>query len=237
MMKIITYILVVLLVAALGAGAFFFLTMYTPMAEDYARMKAGMPELDKTKAELKKLREKDVQQAKDVAWIKPAADLLSNGLADEIKAGKAEVVSAGNALVINILENALYTPESKTFAKDTQTRLKVTGLLKHDTLKGRDIFVGNTTEAVAAHGKGRKKVPAKEALALASERSFELVKALIRDGVPQESLAALAYPAKLPDRGFKIKNRKTMIVIGTHPAPAALQTPPAPIPVQPAQPK
>jgi hypothetical protein len=236
-MKIITYVLIALLIGTLGAGAFFFLTMHTPMAEDYARMKAGMPELDKAKTELKKLKEKDAQQAKDVAWIKPAADLLSNGLADEIKAGKAEVVSAGNALVINISENAFYTPESKTFAKDTQTRLKVAGLLKHDALKGRDIFVGNTTEAVAAHGKGRKKIPAKEALALASERSFELVKALIRDGVPQESLAALAYPAKLPDRGFKIKNRKTMIIIGTLPAATALQTPPVPIPVQPAQPK
>jgi hypothetical protein len=236
-MKIITFTLIALLTITLGAGAFFFLNLYTPMAEDYARIKAGLPEFDKAKAELKKLKDKDAQHAKEVAWITPAADVLSNGLADEIKAGKAEVVSSGNALVINILENALYTPESKTFAKDTQTRLKVTGLLKHDALKGRDIFVGNTTEAVVAHGKGRKKVPAKEALALASERSFEMVKALVRDGVPQESLAALAYPAKLPDRGFKIKNRKTMIVIGTYPSPAAPQTPTAPIPVQPVQPK
>jgi flagellar motor protein MotB len=236
-MKIITYILIALLIITLGAGAFFFLNLYTPMAEDYARMKAGMPELDKAKAELKKLKEKDAQHAKEVAWIAPAADLLKNGLADEIKAGKAEIVAAGNALVINIAEDALYTPGSKTFAKDTQTRLKLTGLLKHDALKGKVMFVGNATDAVAAHGKGKKKVPAKEALALASERSFEMVKALIRDGVPQESLAALAYPAKLPDHGFTIKHRKTMIVIGAHLTPAPSQTPSVPIPVQPAQPK
>src|SRR5574341_141979 len=152
MMKIISYILVVLLVAALGAGAFFYLTIYTPMAADHARIKAGMPELDKAKTELKKYKEKEAQQAKDAAWVTPAVDFLNNGLADEIKAGKAEIVSAGNAIVINMAEEALYTPQSKTFAKDTQTRLKLTGLLKYDGFKGKDIFIGNVTESVAAHG-------------------------------------------------------------------------------------
>jgi hypothetical protein len=241
-MKIITYVLIVLLIAALGAGAFFYFTMYMPMAEDYARMKAGMPELDKAKAELKKLKERDAQHSRDTAWIAPAVELLNNGLADEIKRGKAEVVPAGNALVVNIAEDALYTPESKTFAKDTQTRLKLTGLLKHDALKGRDLFVGNTTESVAAHGKGKKKVPARDALLLTSERSYELVRSLVKEGIPQESIAALAYSAQTPDRGFKIKNRKTMIIIGAYPVqatPPAGPTPPAqpaPAPAQP-QPK
>lgn len=228
MMKIITYILIVLLIAALGAGAFFYFTMYMPMAEDYARMKAGMPELDKAKAELKKLKEKDAQNARDTAWIAPAIELLNNGLADEIKRGKAEVASTGSAVVVNIAEELLYTPESKTFSKDTQTRLKVSGLLKHDALKGRDMLIGNTTEAVAAHGKGRSKVPAREALLLTSERSYELVRSLVKDGLPQESIAALAYSAKTPDRGFRIKNRKTMIIIGTYPAQAAAPTAPTP---------
>jgi hypothetical protein len=241
MMKIITYVLIALFIAALGAGAFFYLTMYTPMAEDYARMKAGMPELDKAKAELKKLKEKDAQHAKDTAWIAPAIDLLNNGLADEIKRGKAEVVAVGNAIAINIAEDTLYTPESKTFAKDTQTRLKLTGLLKHDALKGRDLFVGNVTESVAAHGKGRKRVPAKDALLLTSERSYELARFLLKEGIPQESIAALAYSAKMSDRGFRIKNRKTMIIVGVYPAQAAPSAgqaaQPAPVPVQPAQPQ
>ena len=157
----------------------------------------------------------------------------------------AEVVPAGSALVVNIAEQLLYTPESKTFSKDTQTRLKLTGLLKHDALKGRDLFVGNTTESVAAHGKGRNKVPAREALLLASERSYELARSLVKEGIQQESIAALAYSSKMHDRGFKIKNRKTMIVIGAYPAsvvaPAAqapsAQPAPAPAPAQAAQPQ
>lgn len=242
LMKIVTYVLLVLFIAALGAGAFFYLTMYKPMVDDYARIKAGMPELDKAKAELKKFKEKESLHAKDIAWIAPAIDLLNNGLADEIKRGKAEVVSAGNAIVINIAEDALYTPESKTFAQDTQTRLKLNGLLKHDALKGHDLFVGNATESVAAHGKGRKKVPAKDALLLASERSYEMVRSLLKEGIPAESVAALAYSAKVPDRGFRIKNRKTMIVIGVYPpqavasaGQAAHSTPTAT--AQPAQPQ
>jgi outer membrane protein OmpA-like peptidoglycan-associated protein len=262
LMKIATYLLGALLAAALGAAALFYFTTFQPMAIDYARLKAGMPELDRAKAELKKYKEKEAQQAKEVAWINPAVEALSTGLADEIKAGRAEVVSAGNTVVINIAEDALYTPGSKTFAKDTQTLLKLASLLKKDELKGKDIFLGNAAEAVAAHGKGKKKVPAKDALTLASERSTELEKYLVKNGVPQESLAALAYSAKLPDRGFKIKNRKTMIIISTCPAspshdsaskpeasPAAQpkpaqpaagtppQTQPKTIPIRPAQPK
>jgi len=252
-MKIVTFLLGALLAAALGAAAFFYITTFQPMSVDYERLKTGMPEMDKAKTEMKKYKEKETRET---AWITPAVAALNAGLANEIKDGKAEVVSAGNAVVINITENALYTPESKTFAKDTQTRLKLGGLLKKDELKGKDIYIGNATETVAAHGKGRNKVPAKDALTLASERSAELVKSLVRDGVPQDSLAALAYSSKLPDRGFKIKNRKTMIIIGVWPAtataaaPAAQQKPgaqpavaapqqsqPKTIPIQPAQPK
>lgn len=255
-MKIVTYLLGALLAAALGAAALFYFTVFQPLSVDYGRLKAGMPELDRAKAEIKKYKEKEARQAGETAWLAPAVAALNADLANEIKDGKAEVVSAGNAVVINIAEDALYTPESKTFAKDTQTRLKLGGLLKRDELKGKDIYVGNAAEAVAARGKGRKKVPAKDALTLASERSVELVKYLVRDGVTQESLAALAYPSKLPDRGFKIKNRKTMIIIGVCPAPAApaaapaaqqkpgAQTTGAPrpalpktIPIKPAQPK
>jgi hypothetical protein len=260
-MKIVTYLLGALLAAALGAAALFYFTTFEPMSIDYARMKEGMPELDKARAEMKKYKEKDAQHVKDTAWIKPVVESLNAGLADEIKAGKAEIAQTENAVVINIVENALYTPESKTFAKDTQTRLKLTGLLKKDELKGKDIFIGNATEAVAAHGKGKKKVPAKDALTLAFERSTELVKSLLKEGVPQDSLAAIAYSAKLPDRGFKIKNKKTMIIIGTFPSPVtaaaaypavaaqpktapaakpaagAPQAQPKTIPIRPAQPK
>jgi hypothetical protein len=220
-MKIVTYLLGALLAAALGAAAFFYFTVFQPVSADYDRLKAGMPELDKAKAEVKKCKDKEAQQAKETAWINPAVTALNTDLADEIKAGNAEVVAAGNMVVINIAEGSLYTPESKTFAKDTQTRFKLGGMLTRDELKGKDIYVGNSTEAVAARGKGRKKVPAKDALTLASERSTEMVKYLVsKAGVSQDSIVAVAYSAKLPDRGFKIKNRKTMIIISVYPAPA-----------------
>ncbi|HUI68607.1 MAG TPA: hypothetical protein VL087_10440 [Nitrospirota bacterium] len=214
-MKVVTYLLAALLFAALGAAAIFYFLTFQPMAADYARMKAGIPELDKAKAELKRYKDREKQEN---AWIAPLVETFSNGLNDEIKAGKAEVVSAGNNIIVNIAEDALYTPGSKTFAKDTQTLLKLGSLLKKEGLKGKDIFIGNATEAVAAHGKGRKRVPPKDALTLASERSEELVKYLEKYGAPQDSLAALAYSTKLPDRGFKIKNRKTIIMISPVPA-------------------
>lgn len=213
-MKIVTYLLAALLCAALGAAAIFYFFTFQPMAADYARIKAGIPELDKAKAELKRYKEKEKQES---AWIAPLVETFSNGLNDEIKAGKAEVVSAGNAIIVNIAEDVLYTPGSKTFAKDTQTLLKLASLLKKEGLKGKDIFIGNATEAVAARGKGRKKVPPKDALTLASERSEELVKYLEKYGAPQDSLAALAYSTKLPDRGFKIKNKKTIVMISAVP--------------------
>ena len=258
-MKIVTYLLGALLAAALGAAAFFYFTVFQPMSADYERLKTGLPELERAKAEMKKCKDKEAKQVAEAAWLAPAVAALNADLANEIKDSKAEVVSAGNAVVINIAESALYTPESKTFAKDTQTRLKLVGLLRRDELKGKDIYIGNATEAVAAHGKGRKKVPAKDALTLASERSAEMVKYLVKNGVPQESIAALAYSSKLPDRGFKIKNRKTMIIIGVYPGPAAQTAAPVPaaqqkpaaqqavgvpqhpqpktIPIKPAQPK
>jgi hypothetical protein len=263
-MKIVTYLLGALLAAALGAAALFYFTAFQPMSADYARMKAGMPELDKAKSDLKKLKDKEAQQAKETAWINPVAESFKTGLASEISSGKAEVAMTGSALVVNIDQDALYTPESKTFSKDTQTRYKLAGLLKNnDEIKGKDIFIGNTTDTVAAHGKGRKKVAGKDALTLASERSLEMVKYLVgKEGLSQDSVAALAFSAKVPDRGFKIKNRKTMIIIGTCPAPAmmtavaavpAAQPKPAPsaqpaagavpqaqpktIPIKPAQPK
>jgi len=213
-MKIVTYLLAALLCAALGAAAIFYFFTFQPMAADYARIKAGIPELDKAKAELKRYKDKEKQES---AWIAPLVETFSNGLNDEIKAGKAEVVSAGNAIIVNIAEDVLYTPGSKTFAKDTQTLLKLASLLKKEGLKGKDIFIGNATEAVAARGKGRKKVPPKDALTLASERSEELVKYLEKYGAPQDSLAALAYSTKLPDRGFKIKNKKTIVMISAVP--------------------
>ncbi len=214
-MKIVTYLLAALLIAALGAAAIFYFFTFQPMATDYARIKSGMPALDKAKAELKRYKDKEKQES---AWIAPIVEVFNNGLNDEIKAGKAEVVSAGNTIIVNIAEDRLYTPASKTFAKDTQTLLKLASLLKKEELKGKDVFIGNSTEAVPGHGKGRKMVPPKDALTLASERSAELVKYLEKSGVPQESLAALAYSTKLLDRGFKIKNKKTIVMISALPA-------------------
>jgi hypothetical protein len=72
------------------------------------------------------------------------------------------------------------------------------------------------TLSVAAHGKGRKNTPARDARTLASERSAALVKYLVeKGGVSQEALVAAAYPSELPDRGFTIKDKKTVFIIQT----------------------
>lgn len=213
-MKGLTFFVIVLLLAGLGGAGYFYLYQYKPMAANYSRMKAGMPELDKARAEVKKIRERE-------SWIKPATDTLKAGLSDEMKAGKAEVVIADNgAVVINISEQVLYTPGSVTFAKESpQTLLKLATLLGGASLKDKDICIGNSTQPTAAQPGGKRKMPAKDPRELAAERSLALVKYLIKGKVAPESLVATAYSSKLPDRGFKIKENKTVIIIG--PAPAA----------------
>lgn len=253
-MKIVTYVLIALLVVALGAGAFVYLNMYKPMSADYARLKAGMPELDKANAELKKLKAKEKQET---AWLNPAIDVLSAGLSDEIKVGKAEVLSAGNKIIVNIAEDALYLPGSYTFSKESpQLRLKLYALLKKNELKGKIIFVGNTTQAVPGQGKGKKKTPPKEARALAGERSAALIKDFEKNSVEPDVLVAAAYSSKQPEIGFKIKSMKTSIMIETPPVmpmlsmkqepaketpatkmSATTQAAPKTIPIQPGQPK
>ena len=219
-MKIATYILVGLLVVTLASGAYFFLSLYKPMAVDYEKLKAGQPEFDKARKELGKYKEREKLES---GWTGPTAEKLRAGLSKEISDGKAEVVVAGNRIVINITETALYTPNSVTFAKDSQQSLANLASLLKD-VKDKDIFVGNTTMPAPAQGKGRKRVPAKDARTLASGRTLELVKYLVKNGVADETLVAASYPAKLPERGFKIKAKKTVIVISS-PAMASMETP------------
>ena len=215
-MKIIAYILILLLAVTAAGGAWFYLTVHKPMAEDYERLKQGQPEFEKARKELARFRDKEKQ---DSAWTGPAVDALKKGLAGDIAAGKAEIVTAGNRIVINIAEGVLYTPLSVTFARDSKPALdNLAALLKEQ--KGREIFIGNMTQAAPAQGKGRKRVPAKDARTLAAARSAELVKYLEKNGVAANSLIAVSYPAQQPERGFKLKEKKTIIVIAA-PAMAA----------------
>jgi outer membrane protein OmpA-like peptidoglycan-associated protein len=221
-MRILTYVLLVLLLAAIGGAAFFYLTMYQPMTADYDRLKAGMPELDKARAELRKYKDKE---KKDTAWIKPALEAFSSVLSDNIKAGTVEVLSADNRVVVNIAEQALYMPGSKTFTKESRPLLeKLDSLLRNDNLKEKNIYIGNTTKAVEARGRGRTKVPAKDARTLAVERSAELTKYLEKQGVQPDILIAAAYSSKQPAVGFNIKDKKTVIIIENPPVVPVVET-------------
>jgi hypothetical protein len=265
-MKIVTSILAALLVAVLGAGAVFYLINYKPLAEDYTRMKAGLPAYEKANAELKKLQENEI---KETGWIKAGVSALSTGLSKEIASGYVEVLSAGDKVIVNISEQALYLPGSYTFAKESpQLRSNLAVLLKRDILKGKDIYIGNTTQTVPGRGKGRKRIPEKDARTLAAERSSALIKDFIKNGLDQDALIATAYSANRPVIGVKIRDRKTVILIENPPknptistsessasqdqskqilktkstltvpiAPLASQVRTKPIPIQPAQPK
>ncbi len=208
-MKIVTYVLIALLVVASACGAYFYLVPYKQMATEYAKLKAGQPEFEKARRELNKFREKEKLET---AWTGPAAEKLRAGLKKRIDEGKAEVVVSGNRIIINISETVLFTPNSMTFAKDSQQDLAVLAALLKD-FKDRDIIIGDATMPAPAQGKGRKKVPGKDARTLASGRMLELVKHLAKNGVTDEALIAAAYPSKMPDRGFKLKSEKVVVVI------------------------
>jgi hypothetical protein len=223
MIKIATYILIALFVVTLGAASVFYLYTYKPLDANFKRMSAGLPELEKAKAELKKYKEKENKENQDTAWISPVIDAMSGGLSDEIKGGKAEVLAAGKKVVVNISERALYMPGSYTFSQESpQLRAKLIGLLHSKEVKGKTIQIGNTTEAVPAQSVGRKKIPGKEARTLAAERSAALIKDLEKNGVDQDALVASAYSSKQPEIGFTIKGHKTVIMIETPPAAPAV---------------
>jgi hypothetical protein len=213
-MKILTYLLVLLLIAALGGAAYFYLVIHQPMALDLAKMKTGLPEFERTKRELKKCREAEKEA---MGWTGAVADQLSKGLAAEIANGKAEVVVSGSRVVANIDEALLFTPKSITFAKDSQQELATLAAVLKD-IKSREISVGVETLPAPAQGKGKKRIPAKDARTLASGRALELVKYLVKNGLAEDSLVAAAYPSAMPDRGFKLKGQKVIIVIATTPS-------------------
>jgi hypothetical protein len=214
-MKIVTSVLTALLIMAITAGAMFYLKAYKPLADDCARMTARMPELDKARIELKRLKDKE---GKETAWMGPEIEALSARLSNEIKAGRAEVLAANHKIIVNISEQALYLPDSYTFSKDSpRLRADLIDLLKSETLKGKDIQIGNTTHAVLAKGRGRKKVPGKDARTLAAERSAVLIKDFEKHGVNQDALIAAAYSPKRPLMGSLIKDRKTVIIIENPP--------------------
>ncbi len=211
-MKIIAYVFIALFIVALGAAGFFYLKIHQPMAVEYASLKAGMPELDRARSELKKMKDKE---GRETAWMKPALDILNAGLSDEINAGKAEVLTAGNLVIVNIAEDKLYMPGSYTFAKDSpQLRAKLVGLLMKSELKGKELIIGNTTEGLPAQIRGRNRIPAKDARTLAAERSGVLIKDFEKSSVPADSLVAAAYTAKQAEIGVNLKSHKTVIMIG-----------------------
>lgn len=210
-MKIITFVLIALLIVTLGYAAVFYFNTFKPMAADYARLQEGLPGLEKAKAELKQYRDKE---NKENAWLTPAVDILRSALGNEIKAGKAEVVTAGNRVIVNIAEDAIFQRGSYVFSKDSlPLRQILTSLLKKNELEGKQYIVGNTTESVPAQGRGRRKIPAKDARSLAAQRSQALIKDFEKNGVPQYSLIAAAYSSKQPEIGFNLKSRKTVIIV------------------------
>ncbi len=214
-MKIINHILIALLVVTIGIAAIFYFNIFKPMAVDYARMKEGLPGLERAKAELKQYRDRDI---KETAWMNPAVDILSSGLGDEIKAGKAEVFSAGNRVIVNVAEDALYLPASPAFGKDS-TRLRVTlaTLLRKKELTGKEIYIGNMTDDVPSKRKGRKRIPGKDARTLAAERSAVLIKDLEKNGVSEDPLIGAAYSSTQPEIGYQLKSRKMILVIDNPP--------------------
>ena len=228
-MRSFTVILIFLLLAAIGGGIFFYLTIHQPMAKDYARMKTGISDLDRATSELKQYREQRT-------WVLPAVETFKASLNAEIKAGKAEVVAADDRVVINMKEDVLFNARAATFNRGSdQVLKKLASVLKNmKALQKKEILVGNAAGAVGAQ-RGRR-TQGRDSLGLSMDRSLALVNALKRKGIAGASLIAVAYPDKRKDSGFRITDRKVMVIIGYPPVPeesTEAQKPTAP----PAEPK
>jgi len=176
-MKIVAAVLAVLLIALLGGAGYFYLKVHQPMAADLAKFRSEQPQLEKNSRELKTRKDREAQET---AWVAPTVDALRKGLAAAGIADNAEVAVAGNRVVVNIAEGVLYTPHSVTFAKDGKPALDgLADMLK--PLKDLEIVIGNVTEAAPAQGKGRKRVPPKDARSLAAGRSVEVDAAVLTE--------------------------------------------------------
>jgi hypothetical protein len=150
-MKIVTYILGALLAAVLGAAAFYYFTTAQPMTAENQKLKAGMPEFEKAKADLKKCKE---AERKATAWVAPVVETAKREFAVELNAGTAEVQPADTRVIVNLSEKMLYIDGSVTFSKDSVPMLqKIGNLLRNPVLKDREFIVGNMTLPVAARGK------------------------------------------------------------------------------------
>jgi len=221
-MKIVTYIAIGLLVIVVSASASFYIMVFKPMSIENGTMKVLMPEFEKVKTDLAKIKQKE---AAERAWLAPAIEALTAGLSDEISSGKAEVLPAGDRVIVNITESALYVTDSHTFSQDsTQLRLKLVTLMRKPEFKGKLLYIGNTTEGITAQGRGKTKTIPKDARVLAAERSGALIKDFEKNQVDQDALVAVAFSSKLPDIGIKLKNHKTMIVIENPPIITAVVT-------------
>lgn len=233
------FLILILVAGGLGAGGYYAYTQYVgPKYLEYQRMLAGQPEMERAKADLRRLKD---AETRETAWMPAVLQNLQKEFEKEIASGAAEVVTSGNRIIVNIPEQLLYQPGSKTFAKDSPAMLaRIAALLKAKDLEGKEVLVGNTTPSVAASGKGRKRTPAKDGRVLAGERSLELAKYLEKNGVNAASLAAVAYAPKMAGSGQKISEKKTVLVIGVMPAQAQQPKPaaaaPAPAPAAPQKP-
>ncbi len=233
-MKIVTYLLGALLAAALGAAALFYFMTWQPLQAKYVQFETEEPGLRKAKAELIKYKKKE---ADETAWVGPVIAEAAKQLDEEIKAGKAEVTPAGAAVAVNISEDILFTPRSVTFNSASRPLLgRIAEMLSSKDVKGKQIVIANVTEPVPAQGKGKKKVLPRDARALAADRSLALGKFLEQNKVEASSLLTGAYSAKVPDTGFKIKDRKLMILITNVPSPAPAVAAPAAKPAAPQAP-
>lgn len=224
MNKIILYVLIGLLVVCIAGAGYYYFAVHKPMEAEYESLKNTKPLLEKANNELKKLKEREAKVKQETAWVDAGVAALGNALKSLVEGGKAEVVPSGNRIVINVAESVLFTPFSITFAKDGKPVLDALALALKE-FNDKEIIVGNVTVPSPPTGKGRKKKPGKDARTIASGRSVELVKFLEKNGVSSESLIASAYPPKLPDHGFLLKDKKTIIVISP---PAAAKTTAAP---------
>jgi hypothetical protein len=212
-MRIAAILLIALLLAGIGGAAFFYTQLYQPLDE---KMRTSIPEFDKTKAELMKYKSKE---RTETLWATSLIEAVNAELGEEIKTGAVEVLFTGARVVVNIAEQALYVPESRTFAKESPRMLmKLETLLRSERIKGKDIYIGNATETVPAQTRGRIRSPQKDGRTLAADRSMELIKYLEKKGVTANALIALAYVSGEQTLGAAIKNRKTVILVETPPS-------------------
>ena len=179
------------------------------LAGTKSALSGAKKELSATNDELQKLRKLREEAEKEAAQFRA----LASKLKAMIDAGELEVVMRDGRINLKLPDNILFPSGSKRLKKGGREALaKVAEALKSVT--DRDFLIAGHTDNVPL----KKGMRFKDNWQLSTERAVEVVRLMVKNGVPEDQLVAAGYGEHDPiapndTREGRAQNRRLEIVL------------------------